>query len=924
MSEPQDSWILDASIPEGTRQPPGSARHARQGLAALSARYRILGELGRGGMGVVYRAQDRAGRDVALKVLGGRLNPASRARFRREAELTARLRHPGIVRVHDAGEVGGVPFVAYELVSGGRTLDLASRDLDREARVRLLAEAARALGHAHAQGLVHRDVKPENVLVDPEGKPHLADFGLAWSGGADRLTRTGAFVGTPSYMAPEQFDGSQTGPPAPSADVWSLGVMLYELLAGVRPFEGSTLIELAARIRDGDYPPLRSRDPSLPRALEAVCAKALAVRPEERYPDAGALAADLEAYLRGEAVSASGTRSVAVFVRRHRRRVLLVPLVVGLLGLALVGAREGWQALTARRIATLCRKRVLAPAERRELEDALAEAGDLPLRLRARGHLALARGGGNLSAWRERLAHARRAAEIAPTPELQRECAKERARLHALLGEPSAAAEALGAVSERALRPDLLALRTRLLLEAKEATSAAEVARRLVALRGGLDDRLLLVEALSAARERARAEKALAALGDGFQRALGEALLAERSGGSPLLPLEEAVRRWPRRPELRVALARHLLRVGQAWAAWDVLEGAAEEGGVRGVRKLIAALLPRPDAARLSALGPEARGRAAEVLLAEAERELAFAWAGEDPRRRGEEAVLPRERRRRARGLLALAESLCRSAPQRARALRLRALASDDPGERERAVAEGLELAPHDSLLRRLRAEALTDRGKVEAALAALPPPGRTPESADEDERCALLRGALLVRAGRPEEALQVLEPLSRDLPEVCRALAAALAATGRTGDAASLEARAERIEQPKVVEAERVLDELIRRDLFRGADCEVVRRELERRIDPLDPLCYPARCRYEFRLVLQPTGERRTEGLRLHARTLRRAPNLMGYTSSLLLVASRATAVIERLGGVTRLAEAQRDFVENSGPDRFLRALFE
>ena len=290
----------------------------------------VLGELlGQGGMGRVVRAFDRAlDRDVALKLmpLAGR-DQSQLERFRREGEAAARLDHPGIVRVHSAGVLGSDAYLAYELVEGARPLDEASREVDLAQRVAWVLEAAQALAHAHERGVVHRDVKPGNVLVDAQGRVRVTDFGLARATGFTPLTRTGALLGTPCWLAPEAFQGHTAGP---SVDVWALGVLLYEALTGLLPFRGVTLPELWQQVTVQTPVPPRQLDPHLPAALEAVCLRALAKRPEDRPPDAGAFAALLEAGLSGEHVGA-GPRG-----RRTRRL-----LVVGAVPLALLGAGLG-------------------------------------------------------------------------------------------------------------------------------------------------------------------------------------------------------------------------------------------------------------------------------------------------------------------------------------------------------------------------------------------------------------------------------------------------------------------------------------------------------------------------------------------------------------------------------------------------------
>lgn len=280
--------------------PPGAPKTTSHRVAS----YIVEGELGRGAMGVVYLARDEGtGRRVALKLIQGDVDARRLERFRREGELTARLRHPGVVGVHSAGTWEGKPYLAYELVEGAQTLDLAFKERELVERVELVRDAARAIGAAHEVDIIHRDIKPDNILVDSDGRVRVADFGLATAQDLETLTRTGAVVGTPVYMAPEKFIAG--GARGPNLDVWSLGVVLYEAICGELPFFAKTIPDLVQSLMS---PPRAPRDlrPETPPELEAVCLRALSAEISERYPDGNALAADLDRFLTGEPVEATG------------------------------------------------------------------------------------------------------------------------------------------------------------------------------------------------------------------------------------------------------------------------------------------------------------------------------------------------------------------------------------------------------------------------------------------------------------------------------------------------------------------------------------------------------------------------------------------------------------------------------------------
>jgi serine/threonine protein kinase len=263
-------------------------------------KYEILEEIGRGGFATVYCARDPdLDREVALKVLDPALmrDPSLVERFRREARAAARLRHPGIVTVYEVGQAGNRLYMAMELLPGPSLKEIVEQEapLPVERAVALLRPLAEALDYAHAQGLVHRDVKPSNAILSPEGRPVLTDLGLVRaaqeSGSAAlslTLSQTGMTLGTPAYMAPEQADPKAQAPVDHRADLYSLGVVAYEILTGQVPFQGDTPLAAAVGHLMEAPPPPRELNPALSESAEGALLKMLAKRPDERFQSAGA------------------------------------------------------------------------------------------------------------------------------------------------------------------------------------------------------------------------------------------------------------------------------------------------------------------------------------------------------------------------------------------------------------------------------------------------------------------------------------------------------------------------------------------------------------------------------------------------------------------------------------------------------------
>ncbi|PYJ34656.1 MAG: hypothetical protein DME79_03830, partial [Verrucomicrobia bacterium] len=315
--------------------------------------YQILEEIGRGGMGVIYRARQRHSRRVvALKrILSCHADSQETLmRFRREAQAAANLDHPNVLPIYEVSESEGLPFFSMKFAGGGSLLEAAPM-LRREPRraVALMAKVARAVQYAHVQGILHRDLKPGNILLDGGGEPLVSDFGLAkWLQPNSDLTRTPSIFGTPGYIAPEQVNGSN-GNLTPAADVYGLGAVLFHLLTGRPPFTGEHALKVIQQASEKPAPKLRSVAPALDRDLETICAKCLEHEPQARYRSAGDLAEDLERWLHGHSIVARPVSLPVRLWRWSRRNPIVAGMAALLLALATVVGVMTWKAETAAR-----------------------------------------------------------------------------------------------------------------------------------------------------------------------------------------------------------------------------------------------------------------------------------------------------------------------------------------------------------------------------------------------------------------------------------------------------------------------------------------------------------------------------------------------------------------------------------------------
>src|SRR5262249_37591410 len=294
----------------------------------------LLGEVARGGMGVVYKARHRKlNRVVALKVLrGGHLAPEAEAqRFQAEAEAAAKLDHPHIVPIYEVGQLGGGHFFSMALVEGRSLAQrVAEQPLAPREAAGLIRQVAEAVAYAHAQGVIHRDLKPGNILMDAAGQPRVTDFGLAKRADADSsLTQAGQVMGTPSFMPPEQAEGKneQVGP---LSDVYSLGATLYCLVPGRPPFQPASVVGTLKQVGEGEPVSPRSLNPSVDRDLNTIVLKCLQKNPEKRYASAVALAEDLQRYLEKRPIQARPVGNFEKLMRWCRRKPLEAASLAGI------------------------------------------------------------------------------------------------------------------------------------------------------------------------------------------------------------------------------------------------------------------------------------------------------------------------------------------------------------------------------------------------------------------------------------------------------------------------------------------------------------------------------------------------------------------------------------------------------------------
>ncbi len=341
-ASPEPDGALDPLPSESFGLVPADVARALADPSRRIGRLALLDELGRGGMGIVYRAWDsELRRAVAVKLLMDTDDSGHRERrFEREAQAIGRLSHPNIVRIHEVGAHAGRPYIVMELVEG-QDLErvLAAGTLAPREVARIAEAIAHALHHAHQTGVVHRDVKPPNIVIDRSGQPRLMDFGLARRiDGHDRLTQTGHLIGTPAYMAPEQVASDSRTTVGPEADVYALGAVAFRALTGRPPFDVPSVIHLMRQIAAEPPPSPRSIEPAVPRPLDAIILRCLAKAPSDRYGSALQLAHDLRRFLDGDTIRAEAPSRIDDALRRLRTRAGIATTAILTVAAALLAA----------------------------------------------------------------------------------------------------------------------------------------------------------------------------------------------------------------------------------------------------------------------------------------------------------------------------------------------------------------------------------------------------------------------------------------------------------------------------------------------------------------------------------------------------------------------------------------------------------
>jgi hypothetical protein len=553
--------IIRAPVPPEVKEAQADPRRA-------FGRFVIVSELGRGGMGIVYKAwDDSLGRLVALKLLHADADATAVERFHREALAVARVRHPSIVSVHDAGVIAGRPFLAMDFIDGA-PLDKrigTTPPLDLARRIEIVREVARAVQHAHEQGVIHRDLKPQNIMVDRGSHPYVMDFGLALVRGAQRgITRTNATLGTPSYMPPEQVEGG--GEVDARSDVYALGATLYHVIAGRPPFVGPTDVSIITAVLTKDPLPLSNFNRRALGDLDTITARCLEKSPERRYTTASDVAEELERYLHGQPIVARPLGVLARTGRRLRRNV--AASVAGAVAVLALVFGVAFPKLRA----DLDRRRHAATLER-----ASAAARELAASLGAQARATLSESETRIAASRDgaELAAVASRSLAAVGPLADENVVREELRAKAASAASDAESSELDAAAEEALptlgRPGLLAGASRLAARAyrkRAAASPPETARSLVA---------------AATREGARAYRIDPAGIDGAGAFLevAEGLLQKNDWRRALdifatlssRPLDEGLR-----ARANLGAARALLAVGELSAARARLARARASG----------------------------------------------------------------------------------------------------------------------------------------------------------------------------------------------------------------------------------------------------------------------------------------------------------------------------------------------------------